>query len=45
MSEKSENCELEKILGKDTSQIAPAVKEIILSALEKAREKLAKKIA
>ncbi|MBD0266229.1 MAG: hypothetical protein ICV78_26985 [Tolypothrix sp. Co-bin9] len=44
MSEESNDSELEKVLGKDTTKIAPAVKEIILSALKKARERLAKKI-
>lgn len=42
MSEKADGSELEKVFGKDTSQIAPAVKEIILSAFKKAKEKLAK---
>jgi hypothetical protein len=44
MQEKFDDSELEQFWGKDTSQIAPAVKEIILSALKKAKEKLAKKI-
>jgi hypothetical protein len=43
MSEKPDNSELEKILGEKASQISPAVKEIILSALKKAQEKLANK--
>jgi len=37
MSEKPDGSELEKVLGKDTSQIAPAVKEIILLALKKSK--------
>jgi hypothetical protein len=44
MAEESDNSELEKYWGKDISQITPAVEEIILSALKKAKEKLAKKI-
>ena len=44
MPKESDDSELEKLLGNETSQIAPAVKEIILSALKKAKEKLAKKI-
>jgi hypothetical protein len=44
MPKESDDSELEKLLGKDMNQIAPAVKEIILSALKKAKEKLAKKI-
>ncbi len=43
MLEEFDNSELEEFWGKDTSRITPAVKEIILSALKKAREKLSKK--
>jgi hypothetical protein len=43
MQEKFDDSELEKLLGKDISQIAPTVKEIILLALKKAKDKLAKK--
>ena len=42
MPKESDDSELEKLLGKDISQIAPTVREIILSALKKAKEKLAK---
>jgi hypothetical protein len=42
MPKESDDSELEKLWGKDISQIAPAVKEIVLSALKKAKEKLAK---
>ena len=44
MPKESDDSELEKLLGKDISQIAPAVKEIILLAFKKAKEKLGKKI-
>ena len=44
MSKESDHSELAEIWGEAISQIDPAVQKILLSALKKAKEKLAKKI-